>query len=175
MASSSPVIALLSIKPNYANAILDGRKKVEFRKRPFKRAVTHVVIYATAPMKRIIGWFRTKRYEQMSPADLWERFATVGGISHDEFQAYFSGSESGVAIHVERPRRLKAPLALSRICSTVPPQSYKYLGLGVLKHFPGSIPALPPKRHLVKRPQSTNHKETSERRAEMKTVHRKRA
>lgn len=170
MAPSSPVVALLSIKPIYANAILDGHKKVEFRKRPFKRAVTHVIIYATAPMKRIIGWFRTKRFEQMSPAALWKRFASVGGISHDDFEAYYGRSESGVAIHVEQPRRLKAPLPLNKVCSTTAPQSYAYLGSGIIKRFTGASASLPPKRHMLKRPKASSRKKDASKQAKRPVI-----
>ncbi len=44
-------IALMSIHPQYANAIVEGTKRVEFRKRPLARNVTHVIVYATAPVK----------------------------------------------------------------------------------------------------------------------------
>jgi predicted transcriptional regulator len=158
MAQNSPVGALLSIKPIYANAILEGRTKVEFRKRPFKRAVTHVIIYATAPMQRVIGWFRTKRSEQMSPAALWKRFAAVGGISHDDFEAYYGSSESGVAIHVEKPRRFKTPLPLSKVCSTTPPQSYAYLGSATIKRLTTSTTPLPQKRSVIGWPNAASPK-----------------
>ena len=39
----------MSIHPVYANAILTGDKKVEFRKRRLAADVTHVLVYATAP------------------------------------------------------------------------------------------------------------------------------
>lgn len=158
MAQNSPIGALLSIKPIYANAILDGRKKVEFRKRPFKRAVTHVIIYATAPMQRVVGWFRTKRYEQMSPAALWKRFSAIGGISRDDFEAYYGSSESGVAIHVEKPRRFRSPLPLSKVCSTTPPQSYAYLCPATIKRLTDSTTPLPSKRSVLSWPNAASPK-----------------
>lgn len=150
MAPNSPVIALLSIKPIYANAILDGIKKVEFRKRAFKRQVSHVVIYATTPIQRIVGWFRTKSLEQMSPSALWKRFATVGGISKDDFNAYYRGSESGVAIHVDCPRRLANPISIKRIKITVAPQSFTYLHRTIFDRLIGD--KAPPKRLAAKKP-----------------------
>ncbi|HET6989695.1 MAG TPA: ASCH domain-containing protein, partial [Bacteroidia bacterium] len=48
---------LLSIKPKYAKAIIDGKKKVEFRKLPFKLNVNKVYIYSSAPEQKIIGYF----------------------------------------------------------------------------------------------------------------------
>lgn len=151
MAPHSPVIALLSIKPIYANAILDGRKKVEFRKRPFKRPVSHVVIYATTPVQRVVGWFQTKHFEQMSPSSLWKRFASVGGISKEAFNLYYNGAESGVAIHVDKPRRLAHPVSIKRTKVAAAPQSYAYLSASVFGRLATHQNARPPKRLAVKK------------------------
>ena len=151
MAPNSPVIALLSIKPIYANAILDGKKKVEFRKRPFKRPVSHVVIYATSPIQRIVGWFQTQGLDQMSPSALWQRFAAIGGISQDDFNSYYNGSESGVAIHVDQPRRLAIPVSIKRMKISAAPQSYAYLSAAVFGRLRDGRKPLPPKRLAVKK------------------------
>jgi predicted transcriptional regulator len=47
----------MSIHPQYADAILRGDKTVEFRKRGFSHPVSHVLIYATAPRKLVLGYF----------------------------------------------------------------------------------------------------------------------
>jgi len=49
--------AILSIKPQYANAILKKEKTVEFRKKVFKNEVDRVYIYSSSPVKRIVGYF----------------------------------------------------------------------------------------------------------------------
>ncbi len=151
MAPNSPVVALLSIKPIYANAILDGRKTVEFRKRPFKRPVSHVVIYATTPVQRVIGWFQTKHFEQMSPSALWNRFASVGGISKEDFNIYYDGSESGVAIHVDKPRRLAKSVSIKQTKVAAAPQSYTYLSATVFSRLIACQDMRPPKRLAVRK------------------------
>ncbi len=50
-------VALFSIHPQYAEAILAGTKSVEFRRTPLADDVTHVVVYATAPTKMVVGIF----------------------------------------------------------------------------------------------------------------------
>ena len=47
----------MSIHPQYADAIVAGRKRAEFRKRPLAADIDVVLIYATAPVRAIIGWF----------------------------------------------------------------------------------------------------------------------
>lgn len=47
---------LMPIKPKYANQILDGTKKFEYRKSKIrKETVRSVIIYATVPVKKVIG------------------------------------------------------------------------------------------------------------------------
>ena len=43
---------LLSINPEYAEKIMDGSKKFEFRKRKCKRRVDKIIIYSTSPVKK---------------------------------------------------------------------------------------------------------------------------
>ena len=45
---------LLSIKPEYVNKIVAGKKKYEFRKFHCREDVDTIVIYATAPVKQVI-------------------------------------------------------------------------------------------------------------------------
>lgn len=46
---------LLPIYPEYANRILTGEKRFEYRSRIPQKAISHIVIYATTPIKKIIG------------------------------------------------------------------------------------------------------------------------
>ena len=63
MGAQSPErVALLSIRPEYAEAIFAGRKTVEFRRAPLADDVSVVVVYVTQPVGRVIGWF-TVLYE----------------------------------------------------------------------------------------------------------------
>ena len=59
--------AILSIKPIYANQILAGTKKVEFRKRKFKEEVRKVYIYASVPVKQIVGYFTFSTIDEDTP------------------------------------------------------------------------------------------------------------
>jgi predicted transcriptional regulator len=117
---------LLPIKPIYAAAIVDGRKHVEFRKTPFRRRVTHVAIYASTPVQRIIGIFRVADCEQASPERLWERHQATGAISSADFNTYYADLETGVAIHIADVLRLASPVSLQALCVR-PPQSFRYL------------------------------------------------
>jgi len=131
MASNAdPAVALLSIHPRHAAAIMRGEKKVEFRKRPFRRRLSHVVVYATAPVGRIVGVFRVADCDVDAPERLWARYGHVGGVDRTFFDAYYGPRTSGVAIRVDGdPVPLDLPLtATGQRC---PPQSYAYLSQDV--------------------------------------------
>ena len=74
--STDASIALLPIHPEFASESLSRAKRVEFRRRGFARDVSHVVIYATAPEMRIVGWFRVAGIEKASPSMVWDRHVT---------------------------------------------------------------------------------------------------
>lgn len=128
MAQELPEVALLSIRPEYAEAILDGTKRVEFRRTRFSRDVSFVVIYATQPVGKVVGWFEVEGIESSTPGDLWARFQDCGGISKTQFLDYYTGTETGYAIRVRsaqrltRAKQLKSASGLDR-----PPQSFAYL------------------------------------------------
>lgn len=119
---------LLSIHPEYAEAILSGTKQFEFRRVLFKRDVSEVVVYATLPVARVIGRFKIDDIYIDAPGSLWKKTGQRGGVTKEKFDAYFEGRERGFAIKVGKPTRFAVPQALSRyVPSNTPPQSFCYV------------------------------------------------
>jgi predicted transcriptional regulator len=50
-------VVLLSTKPRFAEAIMGGEKHVEFRRVRCRRDVKVVLVYATSPIQRLLGYF----------------------------------------------------------------------------------------------------------------------
>jgi len=120
---------LLSIKPEYANSILDGTKRYEFRRRIHRNSHVHtVVIYATKPIGKVVGEFSIKHVHSESPNQLWERTKNYSGISKRLFFKYFQGRDVGHAIEVNHVRRYHEPMLIEDFLpSGIPPQSYAYI------------------------------------------------
>lgn len=120
---------MLSIKPQYAQSILEGSKKYEFRKRVHRDSrVTTVVIYATLPVGKVIGEFTIGGIYSESPESLWRKTKSHCGISKEFFATYFRGRLIGHAIEIKSTRRYKTPMRVKDFLpSGVPPQSYAYL------------------------------------------------
>ncbi len=121
-------IALISVRPPYADAILSGRKRVEFRKSPFRRKVRYVVIYATKPIAKVLGWFKVDGVEAMPPTELWRRFSVIGGVAEQDFRDYYADADIGYAIRIGKAVRFPQAKPLDQFCDlNQPPQSFRYL------------------------------------------------
>ena len=83
---------LLSIKPEFAEKILDGTKRFEFRKGIFKnQEISIVVIYATMPLGKVVGQFQIETILSGEPESLWKETKKYAGISKQFFDSYYSG------------------------------------------------------------------------------------
>lgn len=129
MAQDSPYrLALMSVHPEFAEAILAGTKTVEFRKKPVAADVTHVAIYATQPVGRVVGIFSIEEQVMESPRRLWQMFKEVGGISRPRFFAYYEAKSRGVGIRVRDLYPFEEKLTLQDVFGLArPPQSFQYV------------------------------------------------
>jgi len=120
---------LLSIKPRFANAILEGTKTFELRRTIFRSRTVHkIVIYATSPVSRVIGEFLMDGILALEPKQLWKVTSGGAGVDRKFFDEYFRGRDIGFALKVDRPRRYVKPLELKEHYGiSRPPQSFCYL------------------------------------------------
>lgn len=120
---------LLSIKPNFAEKIFAGSKRYEFRRVLFRsNSVTTVVVYASSPVRRLIGEFVIGGILELEKQALWRRTRNHAGIKKLYFDRYFSGRRTGFAIKVLRPQRYSTPIKLEHAFDfDRPPQSFRYL------------------------------------------------
>jgi predicted transcriptional regulator len=122
---------LVSIHPRFVETIFSGRKTVELRRRFSDRAEANslVFIYGTSPMRSLIGTARIVDVKRMPKACIWRQFGKQACVSKDEFEAYFSGIDSGYAILLDRVTRFREAIGADdlRQFGFVPPQSFRYV------------------------------------------------
>jgi len=123
-------IALISIHPEYADKILSGEKRLEFRRRWSTRTIKTLFIYATAPVQRIVGFAKVAQVTQGTPTELWRLTKSIkGGITRRKLFTYLAGRKTGVAIELKKvtliPGGVDPKVCLGR--GFHPPQSFKYL------------------------------------------------
>jgi len=122
---------LLSIKPEFAFRIFDGSKKYEYRRIIFKRReVETVVVYASDPIRRVIGEFDIGEILHEEPEQLWAQTCSDAGITKTRFMKYFGNKARGYAIGIRQARKYETPLSLNEFMLSLPPQSFKYLHTG---------------------------------------------
>lgn len=119
---------LLSIKPKFAFKILGGSKKYEYRRAIFKReGVKTVLVYASSPIRKVVGEFEIGGILCDEPKQLWRKTKQYAGISRKGFFDYFSSKRNGYAIKVKSCTIYEKPIALKKLMVSTAPQSFLYL------------------------------------------------
>ena len=118
---------LLSIKPSFAEAILRGEKKYEYRRTTFSRQVDVILIYVTAPIRRVVAEFDVISILSEPLPRLWNLTRKYAGIDKALFFRYFNGLKRGHAITIGDIRRYRLPFCPIEQLGLKPPQSFAYL------------------------------------------------
>lgn len=120
---------LLTIKPKYVKAILEGEKRFEFRREIFKhREVNRAYIYASSPVKKIVAMFEIGDILEDDPVHLWDSVKDYAGINDLDFFQYFKGKSKAYAIEIQHLQKFDHPIDPRKsLPGFVPPQSFCYL------------------------------------------------
>lgn len=121
--------ALISIKPQYAELIFSGKKRYEFRKKvpQTSKWPSRFYVYSSAPVKKIVGWFRTHGYGHYTNFDaLWKDTGEWAGIDREGLERYFANAKEMFAITIGTFHSI-SPVELSEIGIKYAPQNFAYL------------------------------------------------
>lgn len=127
---------LVSLKPEFATAIAEGRKTVELRRRfPSVDPGVWLVIYVTQPVGAVVGMARIEDVRLASVNTLWRRFRGDVAISKSRFDIYFASQERGFAVLLGEYHPV-VPVAASQLTTLIPnftpPQSWRYVTAEVI-------------------------------------------
>ncbi|KAA6204393.1 MAG: hypothetical protein DU429_07490 [Candidatus Tokpelaia sp.] len=125
---------LISVRKDFARAIVNGDKKIEFRRRASEEAFrpgTTLYIYSTVPDCAVIGSAEVAKFESLTVENLTAaEYLQSGCIGEGELRDYFIGVTSGYAIHLCNPLRFGRRVLLKDIPARAPlrpPMSYTYI------------------------------------------------
>ncbi len=118
---------LMSIKPEYVQGIMSGRKIYEFRKKACKRTVDRIYIYSTVPVKKIVGEAEIESIIVDTPEELWKITHKGAGIKKEFYDRYYENRGEAVAYKLINVKKYKKPRALSEMGIKTAPQSYQYI------------------------------------------------
>lgn len=80
----------IAVKPEYANKLISGQKDIELRKmRPHIQPGDYVIIYASAPVKAVIGFGKVKNIIECTPNEMWAKYSLRLGIMQQDFESYY--------------------------------------------------------------------------------------
>ena len=123
---------VLSLKPRFAKAILAGTKTVELRRtRPKIEVPTRALLYATTPVRALLGTCIITDVRSANLTALWRKYGSRSDLSHDEFKRYFEGLDVGTALTLSHQQPLDKLVPLQDLRGNPrgfrPPQSFAYL------------------------------------------------
>lgn len=127
---------LMSIRPRFADAILAGEKSQELRRRFSGGGPgTRVFIYASSPVRQLVGAFEIGTVDTMPRWLVARRRRRATTLTSAEISDYLDGVQHGTLIGIEDPFYLSAPICLQqlRAWGVEPPQSYRYLSNHVVE------------------------------------------
>ncbi|MCK5374100.1 MAG: GNAT family N-acetyltransferase [Alphaproteobacteria bacterium] len=123
---------LISIQPSYGSKILNGKKTIELRKKPFPaNGGVRIWIYSTSPTSAIEATAFVSTVDTDTPEKIWKKYGNKCGISKTDFDTYFSGALEAHALHISNAKRLNKKVKLGEIKKLfdgfTPPQYYRYI------------------------------------------------
>ena len=119
---------LLAIHPEHVASILSGKKQFEYRKVMPVKAVSHLVLYSTAPVQKIVAVVEVMDMLAGSPTQIWNQTAHGAGITRQFYRDYFAGFRQACAFQLGAVTKLPRAVDLQgAVCHRAPPQSFYYL------------------------------------------------
>lgn len=122
---------LLSVKPTYAHLLVSGIKTIELRRRfpEDLKEGTRCIVYATSPVKKVIGECTIKKVHGLAIHSLWKKYGHDAMVSWADFSRYYENTDMGYALEITKPISYEKHIELNKIANEVisAPQSYRYI------------------------------------------------
>ena len=118
---------LLSINPEHVDNILNGSKKVEYRKAKCRIDVDKILIYSTSPVMKVVGEAVLLEVIEDLPDNVWNLTSQDAGITRSFFDKYYENKSKAFAFKLGKVTKYKEPFSLRDIGINSAPQSFIYL------------------------------------------------
>ena len=125
-------MVVLSLRPRFAKAILEGIKTVELRRtEPKIETPTLALLYAASPVRSLIGTCIITSVWSADLGNIWRKHRQEVGLPYREFRQYFKGVDKGTALTLIRPQAFSRQIHLQDLRAKQrgfrPPQSFAYV------------------------------------------------
>jgi predicted transcriptional regulator/ribosomal protein S18 acetylase RimI-like enzyme len=133
--SSNRHSLVITVRPEYAEAIMTGRKTIEVRKRFSQDWIgAKAVIYASSPLCQFVGEVDIEDVTVDSPSRIWLQYGDALACDSKAFQEYCDSRERVYAIKLKAPHSYRTAVGRSRVESI----------LGMTLHTPQSHARISP-------------------------------
>lgn len=131
---------LVSLRPRFADLVLDGSKTTELRRGPSRISPGAIaLVYSSSPVRALLGAVVITEVQTRAPSTIWRRWGATTGLQKRDFDDYTDGCEQVTALRLGSRCKFPEPILLQdlreRSEGFVVPQSYRYVGadeLGVM-------------------------------------------
>lgn len=121
-------IIMISVSPKHADILLDdSSKNVFFYKVTPINKVKRVLIYATAPIKAVVGEFDLSEIKISALSTAWKNFSSKSVFTKKEFDEYYQDKKEAHAMVARKSFRYSKPKNLSDYNMTKGPSGFQYL------------------------------------------------
>ena len=90
----------------------------------------YVIIYASAPVKAVLGFGKVKTIIECTPKCLWESYSNRLGINEQSYLSYYDGYHKAIGIEFDMIKSVM-PIGLEELRRVdpnfQPPQIYRYV------------------------------------------------
>lgn len=121
----------ISVKPEFANKIIAKEKCIELRKiKPHVKAGDYIIIYASSPIKCVVGFGQIKQVIETTPIEMWNNYSERLGIDELRFLSYYEGRNRAIGIEIETIKAINPIdlISLKKVDPNFhPPQVYRYI------------------------------------------------
>ena len=117
---------IVSINPRHVNNIINGSKRYEYRTRIASKDADKLLIYETAPIKKVVAEVDVIEVLSLDPNTLWEQTKDYSGISKEFFDEYFRNRSVAYAYKLGKVKVYDEPKSLIEFGLMTAPQSFAY-------------------------------------------------
>ena len=120
---------LLSLRPKFALAIYEGRKRIEFRRlAPRCSLPIKAYIYETRPVGRVTGIVDVVDIIQAPVGELL-KLVDASDLLRADYRSYLSGASNPCGLLLERAQKFMQGATISELFDNLsrPPQSFCYV------------------------------------------------
>ena len=118
---------ILPIYPEYIDLIIKGKKKYEFRKFTCRKEVKTILLYATHPIKAIVGEAKILDIIKNTPENVWKITKKFAGMSKEDFDVYYRDKNVAIAYELGNIKIYKTPKSLKDFNLDIVPRSFAYV------------------------------------------------